>query len=153
MNEPVRASFPVRGATPDQVFDALLDVRRFGGWAFGLKSARVLGRPVAPSGEVAVGRSLEFVLSAAGLTHRVESVVAAVEPPRLIRWRYTKGAVGEGGWTVEGAGDGAVLVTLHTDYEVKPAWLNGIAHRQFFRGVMEDLLRRSMRRLGERLEG
>ncbi len=32
-----------------------------------------------------------------------------------------------------------------------PEWLNTIAHRPFFRGLTEQLLRRSMRRLGERL--
>lgn len=153
MNEPVRASHRIRGATPDEVFAALSDVRRFGGWSFGLKSARVLGDPANTSGSLAVGSVIEFVLSAAGFTHRVESVVTTFEPPRLIGWRYTKGAVGEGGWTVEEMGEGTVLVTLQTDYEVKPAWLNGIAHRPFFRGITEDLLRRSMRRLATRLAG
>jgi hypothetical protein len=48
--------------------------------------------------------------------------------------------------------DGAVQMTLYTDYEVKPAWLNRIAHRPFFRRLTESLLRRSMKRFGERLK-
>lgn len=60
-----------------------------------LKSARVLEVPdAAPSGGLVAGSTVEFVLSAAGLTHRVESFVTDVEPPRFIRWRYTKGAIG-----------------------------------------------------------
>src|SRR4028118_2027571 len=42
-------------------------------------------------------------------------------------------------------------MSLATDYAVQPAWLNRIAHRPFFRGLTEDLLRRSLRRLEERL--
>ena len=79
------------------------------------------------------------------------STVTAVEPPRLLAWRYTEGAVGSGGWLIEEVGMGAVRMTLSTDYEIRPAWLNRIAHRQFFRRVTEDLLRRSIRRFGEYL--
>jgi hypothetical protein len=43
-------------------------------------------------------------------------------------------------------------MTLSSDYEVEPAWLDTLANRPFFRGVAEDLLRRSMRRFVERLE-
>ena len=42
-------------------------------------------------------------------------------------------------------------VCFHTSYEVWPFWLDRPANRPFFRGVVEDLLRRSMRRLAERL--
>ena len=107
----------------------------------------MLGEP----GDLTVGSEIEFVLSAAGFTHRDESVVTAFEPPRLITWRYVKGATGEGGWTVEEMANNGVWISLHTDYEVQPAWLNAIAHRPFFRSVTEDLLRRSMRRFAERM--
>ena len=72
-----------------------------------------------------------------------------VEAPRRIEWRYTKGAVGRGGWTLEGD-VGAVRMVFSTDYDVEPGWLNRLANRQFFRGVTQDLLRRSMRRFAER---
>ncbi len=150
MNEPARASYRIQAAAPGEVFAALSDVWRFGEWSFGLKSARVLEAPdAAPSGRLVAGSTVEFVLSAAGLTHRVESFVTDVEPPRFVRWRYTKGAIGGGGWTVEEAEGGAVCITLHTDYEVRPAWLNRLAHRPLFRGITEDLPRRSMRRFAE----
>jgi hypothetical protein len=42
-------------------------------------------------------------------------------------------------------------MTLSTDYEIQPAWLNKIAHQPFLRRATEDLLRRSMRRFGEYL--
>jgi len=43
-------------------------------------------------------------------------------------------------------------LTLSTDYTVKPAWLDRIAHRPFFRRLTEDLLRRSIRRFERYLE-
>jgi uncharacterized membrane protein len=69
-----------------------------------------------------------------------------VEPPHRLEWRYAEGATGSGGWLLEDAGLGTVRLTLATDYKIKPAWLDGIAHRPFFRGLVEDLLRRSIRR-------
>ncbi len=144
MNEPVRASLVVRGASPEEVFAALLDVESFPGWAFGLKGARIVGeRDLAP------GIVVEFALSAGGFTHEVASTVTVVEAPRRIEWHYTKGAVGGGGWELEGTGN-AVRMVFSTDYQVEPGWLNRLANRQFFRGVTEDLLRRSMRRFAER---
>lgn len=146
MNKPVHASLVVRGATPEEVFAALLDVGAFPEWGFGLRRASVRGG----SGLVP-GARLELVLSAVGLTHEVVSLITAVEEPWRISWRYTEGAVGGGGWILEEAGDGTRM-TLSSGYEVEPAWLNRLANRPFFRGVAEDLLRRSMRRFSERLE-
>lgn len=146
MNETVHASLVVRGAAPEEVFAALIDVEAFPDWGFGLKRASVRGG----SGLV-TGARLEFVLSAVGLTHEVVSTITVVEAPYRIAWRYTKGAMGGGGWTLEEAGNDTRM-TLSTDYEVKPAWLNRLANRPFFRGVTEDLLRRSMRRFAGRLE-
>lgn len=145
MNEPVHASVVVRGASPKKVFAALLDVESFPEWGFGLRRASVRG-----GSRFVPGASFEFMLSAVGLTHGVVSVITVVEAPRRISWRYTKGAVGSGGWSLEEVGDGTRM-TLSSDYEVKPAWLNRLANRPFFRGVAEDLLRRSMRRFAERL--
>lgn len=146
MNEPVRASLVVRGASSEEVFAALLDVGSFPGWAFGLAGVRV---PGGEAGGLAPGTAVEFTLSAVGLTHRVVSTMTEIEAPRRLSWRYTRGAVGGGGWILDQAGD-AVRMTLWTDYEVKPAWLDRLANRPFFRGVTEDLLRRSMRRFADR---
>ena len=146
MNEPVHASLVVRRTSPEEVFAALLDVESFPDWGFGLKRASVReGSRLVPDAR------LEFVLSAVGLTHEVVSLITAVEEPWRISWRYTRGAVGHGGWILEESGDGTRM-TLSSDYEVEPAWLNTLANRPFFRGVAEDLLRRSMRRFVERLE-
>lgn len=146
MNRPVRASHPVRDADRHTVFAALLDVPGFTEWGYGLRRARILDAE-----EVKPGATFEFVLSAAGLTHRVTSTVTRVDPPERLEWRYTGGAAGSGGWLLEESGPGAVRMTLYTDYEIKPAWLNRVAHRPFFRRVTEDLLRRSLRRFGESL--
>ena len=148
MNRPARASQLVSGTTPEAVFAALLDVPRFPEWSFGLKRARLLDGV-----RLSEGVSMAFVLSAAGFTHEVVSTIDVLQAPRRIEWRYAEGAVGRGGWIVEEEGRGAVRMTFWTDYEVHPAWLNRISHRPFFRGVAEDLLRRSMRRLGQRLSG
>jgi uncharacterized membrane protein len=96
--------------------------------------------------EVSPGAALEFTLSAAGLTHRVVGTVTVVEPSHRLEWRYTEGATGSGGWLLEDAGPTSVRLTLSTDYRIKPAWLDGIAHRPFFRRLTADLLKRSIRR-------
>jgi hypothetical protein len=152
VNDPVHASYLLSGATPESAFAALLDVRGLPQWALGLRRARVLDAAgESTAAEVRPRSVLEFTLSAAGLTHRVLSTVTVLEAPHRLEWRYTAGATGRGGWLVEEAGEGTVRMTLTTDYEVEPEWLNTISHRPFFRGLIEQLLRRSMRRLGERL--
>ncbi len=127
MNEPVQANLLVPGASREEVFAALLEVERFPEWGFRLKEARVLG---APAGGITPGTTIEFALSAVSLT--------------------TKGATGSGGWTLEELG-GTVKACFHTSYEMRPLWLDRLANRPFFRGVVGDVLRRSMRRLAERL--
>ena len=135
----------VRGSPPEKVFDALLDVRRFPEWALGLSRARALD-DAGKETELRPGARLEFVLSAAGLTHRVVGLITVVEAPRRLEWRYTEGARGDGGWLLEEEAPRAVRLTLSTAYEVSPRWLDTLAHRPFFRGLTEELLRRSVRR-------
>jgi uncharacterized protein YndB with AHSA1/START domain len=146
-HRPFRASYLISGVEAERVFAALLDVRRFPEWASGLLHCRALDAAgKAETDEIRPGVKLEFVLSAAGLTHRVLSAVTVVEPPRRLEWRYVEGAVGGGGWLVEEEGVGTVRLTLSTDYRIRPDWLDGLVHRPFFRGLAEDLIRRSMRR-------
>ena len=130
---------------------ALLHLPTCPEWAVGLRGARALDADGRETGEISPGTTLEFVLSAAGLTHKVTSEITAVHPPNLLEWRYVKGAAGTGGWLVEEAGVETVRMTLATDYRVNPAWLNTLAHRPFFRGLTEDLLRRSIRRFEQKL--
>ena len=149
---PFRASYLLSGTSPEEIFAALLDVRRFSVWALGLQRVRALDATKRTEVcEVQPGTLLEFTLSALGLTHRVISTVTVVEPPHRLEWRYAEGAVGSGGWLIEEAGTRTVRMTLSTDYEIRPAWLNRIAHRPFFRRATEDLLRRSIRRFGKYL--
>ncbi len=147
-HRPFRASYLVSASPRDRIFATLLDVHRFPEWALGLRRVRVLADAASATEtpEVRPGVALEFTLSAAGLTHRVVGTVTVVEPPHRLEWRYAEGATGSGGWLLEDAGLGTVRLTLATDYKIKPAWLDGIAHRPFFRGLVEDLLRRSIRR-------
>lgn len=150
---PFRASYLISGVEAERIFAELLRLDRFSEWAVGLRRARALdaaGNEAAP--EIRPGANLEFTLSAAGFTHKVVSAVTAVEPPRRLEWRYEKGATGTGGWLVEQEGKEAVRLTLSTDYRVRPAWLDRIAHRPFFRGLTEDLLGRSLRRFEEHVK-
>ena len=152
-NRPFRASYLISGVSPESTFAELLRLDRFPEWAVGLRHARVLDTRGTPgTREIRPGTSLEFTLSAAGFTHRVVSAVTVVEPPRRLEWRYEKGATGAGGWFVEEEGANTVRMTLSTDYIVRPAWLDRIAHRPFFRGLTEDLLGRSIRRFEEHLK-
>ncbi len=144
---PFRASYLISGVESEKIFAELLRLDRFPEWAVGLRQARALdARGTTGTPDIRPRTSLEFILSAAGFTHRVVSTVTAVEPPRRLEWRYEKGATGAGGWLVEEEGEEAVRMPLSTDYRVSPAWLDGIAHRPFFRGLIEDLLGRSIRR-------
>lgn len=146
-HRPFRASYLVSGVEAERVFAALLDVRRFPEWVAGLRLSRALdAEGKSETGEIRPGVRLEFILSAAGLTHRVLSAVTVVEPPRRLEWNYVEGALGRGGWRVEEESAETVRITLSTDYRIRPAWLDGIAHKPFFRGLAEDLIRRSMRR-------
>ncbi|CAN5596667.1 hypothetical protein BH24ACT22_BH24ACT22_03270 [soil metagenome] len=151
-NDPVRASYLISGVTRSRAFDALLNVQSFPEWGLGLSEARALDESgVIEESEIRPGTRFEFTLSAAGFTHKVVSSVSVVEAPRKIEWRYVKGAVGSGGWLLEDSGADTVRMTLFTDYQVNPGWLNRIAHRPFFRRLTEDLLRRSMRRFESHL--
>ncbi len=150
-SRPYRAGYLLSGIGADRVFAALLDVRGFPAWAVGLGGVRATDAEGRETSEIMPGTKLTFILRAAGLTHTVVSEITAVEPPRLLEWRYLEGATGTGGWYVDAQGPNTVEMTLATDYGVEPAWLNRIAHRPFFRGLTEDLLRRSIRRFEERL--
>ena len=146
-NRPFRASYLISGVDQERIFAELLRLDRFPEWAVGLRHAQTLdARGAAGIPEVRPGTNLEFTLSAAGFTHRVVSAVTVVQPPRRLEWRYEKGATGAGGWLVEEEGTRSVRLTLSTAYTVRPAWLDRIAHRPFFRGLTEDLLGRSIRR-------
>ena len=150
-DRPYRAGYEISGIGPDRIFAALLDVENFPEWALGLAAVRALDAEGRETARVEPGTNLEFNLEAAGLSHTVVSEVTAVEPPRLLEWRYVSGATGSGGWRIERFSPTTVEMTLATDYAVRPAWLNRIAHRPFFRRLTEDLLRRSIRRFEHRL--
>ncbi len=153
-HRPFRASYLVSGCPRERIFAALLDVRRFPEWALGLRRVRVLADAASETetSEVRPGAALEFTLSAAGLTHRVVGTITVVEAPHRLEWHYTDGATGSGGWLLEDAGPSTARLTLSTDYRIKPAWLDGIAHRPFFFKLTEDLLKRSVRRFEKYLE-
>ena len=151
-HRPFRAGYLLSGIRAERIFDALLDVRRFPEWTAGLKRARVL-EAGAETENLRPGTRLEFTLSAAGITHEVASTVTVVEPPRRLEWDYVEGATGSGGWLIEEQSAGTVRMTLWTDYRIHPSWLDKIAHRPLFRRLVEDLIRRSMRRFDARLRG
>ena len=152
-HRPFRASYLISGIGAERIFGALLDVRRFPEWAAGLKRARALDAAGAETTDLRPGVRLEFTLNAASITHDVASTVTAVEPTHRLEWDYIEGATGSGGWLIEDAGVGTVRMTLWTDYRINPSWLDKIAHKPFFRRLVEDLIRRSMRRFEARLGG
>lgn len=153
-HRPFRASYIVSGVEAERIFASLLDVGRFPEWAAGLRRCRALDPAgIAETKDIRPGVRLEFALSAAGLTHEVVSTVTVVEPPRRLEWNYVEGALGGGGWLVEEEAPGAVRITVSTDYRIRPAWLDTLAHKPFFRGLTEDLFKRSMRRFDAHLRG
>jgi ribosome-associated toxin RatA of RatAB toxin-antitoxin module len=152
-HRPFRASYLIAGIEPEKIFYALLDVPRFPEWAAGLKNARALDGAGTETADLYPGVRLEFTLTAASITHEVASIVKVVEPAHRLEWDYIEGATGRGGWLIEDEGTGTVRMTLWTDYKIHPSWLDKIAHRPIFRRLVEDLIRRSMRRFDARLRG
>lgn len=152
-HRPFRASYLISGIEPEKIFGALLDVPRFPEWAAGLKYSRVIDGAGTETADLRPGVRLEFTLSAASITHEVASTVTVVEPTHRLEWDYVEGATGRGGWLIEEERAGSVRMTLWTDYRINPSWLDNIAHRPFFRRLVEDLIRRSMRRFEARLRG
>ena len=151
-HRPFTASYVVSGVAAERIFASLLDVNRFPEWAVGLRRCRALDAAgKAETRDVRPGVRLEFTLSAAGLTHEVASIVTVVEPPRRLEWNYVEGAIGSGGWLVEQEAPGAVRISVSTDYRIRPAWLDTLAHKPFFRRLTEDLIKRSMRRFDAHL--
>ena len=150
-HRPYRASYLVSGIGAERIFSALLDVRRFPEWAAGLEHARALDAAGTETTDLRPGVRLEFTLNAAGITHDVASTVTTVEPTHRLEWYYVEGATGTGGWLIEDEGPGSVRMTLWTDYRIQPSWLDKIAHKRFFRRLVEDLIRRSLRRFEARL--
>jgi uncharacterized protein YndB with AHSA1/START domain len=146
MERKIEATRIVRRRSREEVFRELKKVESFPEWAFGLPRVEVL------SGGGEPGTEIEFNLSAAGMTHRVTSVVRLIEEPHRIEWRYTQGAEGYGGWRLREVRPGVLEVTLYTDYHIRPRWLDRLAHRKFFVGVTNELLGRSLDRLVRRLE-
>lgn len=144
VNKPVHVSFVVRGASPEEVFAALLDIGSFPNWAFGLKGAKSLGGLAnGLISETIVG----FTSFAAGITHEVVGTVTVVEAPWR-EWCYAKRRCGRRRLDPGGSRQGEVFDRLRGE---KPAWSNRPAKRPYFGGVTEDLLRNSMRRFPERL--
>lgn len=138
----------VSSVSRQSLFEVLSDVESFPQWGYGLRRVRLWRSGKGPG--LPVGSRIEFKLSAAGITHKVTSVVTVVDAPRLLEWRYLSGASGRGGWLLEedgGTADGPVRLTLSTDYSPEPAWLDKMARRPFFMGLARDLLRRSLGRL------
>ena len=112
-HRPFRATYLVSGVEAERIFAALLDVRRFPEWVAGLRRSRALDAAgEAETKDIRPGVRLEFVLSAAGLTHEVVSTVTTVGPPHRLEWNYVQGALGSGGWLVEEESVATVRITL-----------------------------------------
>lgn len=144
----------VAGFPRESLFERLLEVERFPEWGYGLRGVTLRRASTGPH-RLQAGDRIEFRLRAAGVSHRVTSLVTEIEAPRLIEWRYLSGASGRGGWLLEDVGGESgslVRMTLSTDYSVEPPWLDRLAHKPFFRSLISDLLSRSLRKLGEDLE-
>ena len=151
-NREIVESKSLSGVSKEALFEILSDVESFPSWTYGLRRVRLRG--CEKGAGLTPGSRIEFKFSAAGVTHKVTSVVTALDSPRLMEWRYLSGASGHGGWLLEedggpadGSADGPVRLTLSTDYSLEPAWLDKMARKPFFMGLARDLLRRSLGRL------
>jgi len=96
------ASLCIRGATPEDLYGAVLDVRSFPLWAPGVRRVEVLGGPFGEAGMVS-----EWEVSVLRMRRRVVSELREAEPCGRLRWTYDEGPIlGWGGCEISPAPGG-----------------------------------------------
>ena len=85
-----------------ELYEMVLDVRGFPGWAPGVRRVEVVEGPLGP------GMVSEWEVSVLGLRRRISSTLLMAEAPRLMRWTYEGPVHGWGECTIRERGGGAL---------------------------------------------
>ena len=131
---------------PEDLYEAVLDVRGFPAWAPGVRRVEVL------SGEGEAGMLSEWEVSFLGFKKKVLSVLEEAEAPYRLRWAYEGPLEGWGECCVDPVGDGAVAIFTTALAPADP-FLAALARGKSARSAARSQLRRSLLRLGQLVAG
>ncbi len=130
----------------DALYEALLDVRGFPGWAPGVRRVEILAGAGAP------GMVSEWEVSVLGARRKVMSVLEKAEPYGLLRWAYEGPVSGYGECVLRDQGDG-VLAEFRTELRPEDALLRRVMSSSPARSAARRHLKRCLAHLGQKVCG
>ena len=128
------------------LYEALLDVRRFPTWAPGVRRVEVLDGPAG------AGMVSEWEVALLGTRRRVSSVLKEAEPGEKLRWTYEGPVSGYGECVMRDRGDG-VLAEFRTELLPEDALLRKVVLSAPARSAARGHLKRCLVCLGEMVCG
>lgn len=137
----IGASLFVASSTAQDLYEVLLDVRSFPGWAPGVRRVEILARPGEP------GMISEWEISAFGLKRKILSVLEEAEPPALLHWTYDGLIQGWGRCDMRDRADGAFAEFRTELYPTEPI-LGKLMRMPAARSATSGHLKRCLARLG-----
>lgn len=130
--------------TPDELYEAVRDVRGFPDWAPGVRRVEVLENPDAR------GMLSEWEISLLGLRKTVRSVLEEAERPEFLLWSYEGPVTGWGKCAINERG-GGTLAEFRTGVVPADRRLESMMGSPVARGAAASQLRRALHRLGHLL--
>jgi ribosome-associated toxin RatA of RatAB toxin-antitoxin module len=123
------------------LYEVVLDVRSFPGWAPGVRRVEVVEGPLGP-GMVSKGE-----VSVLGLRRKISSTLVEAEAPRLLRWTYEGPVRGWGECAIKDRGDGT-LAEFRTELRPAEPVLEKLTSLLPARNAAHNHLKRCLTRLG-----
>lgn len=133
-------------APPEDLYEAVLDVRAFPAWALGVRRVEIVEGPVGP------GMVSEWEVSVLGLRRRVSSVLEEAERPGFLRWSYAGPIRGWGECEISPLG-GSTLATFRTELRPEDPALEKLTRTAAARTASTAHLKRCLARLGQTVSG
>jgi hypothetical protein len=124
-----------------ELYEVVLDVRNFPGWAPGVRRVELVEGPLGP------GMVSEWEVSVLGLRWRISSTLVEAEAPRLLRWTYEGPVRGWGECAIKDRGDGA-LAEFRTELRPAEPVLEKLTSLLPARNAAHNHLKRCLARLG-----
>lgn len=133
-------------APPEDLYEAVLDVRSFPRWAPGVRRVEIVEGPVGP------GMVSEWEVSVLGIRRKVRSVLEEADPAVFLRWSYDGPVRGWGECAISPLGDGAIAAFETALYPEDPT-LNRLASTAAAGSAATSHLKRCLARLGLTVSG
>lgn len=130
----------------EALYETLLDVRGFPGWAPGVRRVEVIENPGVR------GMVSEWEVSLMGARRKVLSVLEEAEPHGLLRWSYEGPVSGYGECVMRDQG-GGVLAEFRTQLRPEDAFLGRVMRSSAVRSAARGHLKRCLARLGQTVSG